>query len=508
MKKFFTLIAAALMAVTAGAQTLISYSATETLPEGITLGGTTSMAQVKIHTNTDAVNCIKLANGYTTDEEWNGNCIKLAVDGGFLAGDTIKVTGAINNSDETKTASVVLLNYDPQLDKITTYKTFNNFINGRLVADEPTEQYFVLTSDVAELYLCRSGKTAANIIALSVGRPSRTIVWTTTALVSQLGVGGLTDAQRTLNYMSDDTFVVKEAFGEGTSDINLIVNEYGAVDFADVTPGSDYYSWKEVAGCDEITKFCVYGMGYTGYAYTMNNEGEYYKVPTKDGGEFITTYSAYTYKGNDYVGYGSFYVCWGKTRLAGTSDHTGIASLVYTPNEGTEATAGDWKKAENASIGFYYDEMKGDTCYRVNNWYGVEGKSFHFKATDKGYLTFYSSGNYLYTGDATITSLLAYGDNYSYTVGNGTYYVKDLTKVRNGEIGFYAYGYNADGSSATGASNWNKNYYIFSWENEDAEDPSAVNAASANEAAPAIIKTPNYIIKDGVKYNYAGQRIK
>jgi len=176
MKKLFTLIAMAAMAMGVNAQTLIDYPTSKT---GITFSGTTTEASVKIHTNTDAVDCYKLANGYTTDNAYNENSINLEVEGGFKAGDVITIAGAINNSDESKWGTVVVFTLDGTT--ATPLKTFDNFINSRLVADEPGEQSYTLEADADKLYLGRSGNTATNVTLIKVVRQApaaETQVWT------------------------------------------------------------------------------------------------------------------------------------------------------------------------------------------------------------------------------------------------------------------------------------------------------------------------------------------
>ena len=102
MKKIFTLLTMALLAIGASAQavqTLIDYP---TSKDGITTGGTTTYDAVKINNNLTSISGIKFANGYTTDNALNDNKAKLTVEGGFKAGDVITIAGAFNNSDNQK----------------------------------------------------------------------------------------------------------------------------------------------------------------------------------------------------------------------------------------------------------------------------------------------------------------------------------------------------------------------------------------------------------------------
>ena len=136
---------------------------------GITLSGTTVKGTVKIHENKDAVDCISLKNGYTTDDVMNGNHILLEVEGGFKAGDVVTIAGAINNSDESKRGTADLfVSEDGQAP--TSLNVFEDFINSRFVADDPAVQTYTLTTDYAKLYIGRNGNTGTNLTLIKVGR--------------------------------------------------------------------------------------------------------------------------------------------------------------------------------------------------------------------------------------------------------------------------------------------------------------------------------------------------
>lgn len=171
MKKIFTLCAIALMAVAVQAQTLINYPSSK---DGITLGGTTVEGTVKIHENTDAVNCITLKNGYLTEEKMNGNHIKLEYEGGFKAGDVVTIAGAINNSDASKRGTADLF-VTADGEAATSLNVFEDFINGRLVADDIAEQTYTLEADYDALYIGRSGNTGTNLTIIKVVRGEETV---------------------------------------------------------------------------------------------------------------------------------------------------------------------------------------------------------------------------------------------------------------------------------------------------------------------------------------------
>lgn len=323
----------------------------------------------------------------------------------------------------------------------------------------------------------------------------------TTASVYLLGLDK--DATRTLVALSDSSYIIKEMYGEGSSDVRLKVDKSGRVDFYGTTMDSYYYTYNTVTGSEDVTSICAYAAYY--YSSAMNHNSEYYKAPDKFGGELIIP-NCSAFKGQDYVGkYNQdFYVCWGTTRLYGTKEWKGVASLVYTPAEGTQATDGTWAESKEASIGFYYDELTSSTVYCITNFYGGN-KDLNFSVTEKGKLG--DLGKYAYTGNEAVYCLEPNAD-YSYTWGDDQYYVTDLTKVRNGEVGFFAYAYTPDGN-ATGATDWQKNYYVFYWENTDIEDPAGISTTNASlKSTNTAVKTVKGIRKNGKMYNYAGQLIK
>ena len=166
MKKIFTLIAMAVMALTVQAETLINYP---TAQDGITVSGSTTFDAVKIKTNTTSIPGIKFANSYTSDNALNTNYAKLEVEGGFKAGDVITIAGAFNNSDDTKKAAVDLFTVGAD-NAITVLFTTKQFINGRTVDDDPVEETFTLEADAATLYLGRNGNTGTIVTTLKVVR--------------------------------------------------------------------------------------------------------------------------------------------------------------------------------------------------------------------------------------------------------------------------------------------------------------------------------------------------
>ena len=172
MKKFFTLIAMAVMALGVNAETLIGFPTAQT---GIAVSGTTEFNTVKIKTNTTSISGIKFANSYTTENVLNDNYAKLEVEGGFKAGDVVTIAGAFNNADDTKKSAVDLFTVGAE-NAITVLFTTQQFINGRTVDTDPVEETYTLTADADALYIGRNGNTGTFVTTLKVVRGSATAI--------------------------------------------------------------------------------------------------------------------------------------------------------------------------------------------------------------------------------------------------------------------------------------------------------------------------------------------
>ena len=172
MKKIFTLIAMAVMAVSVNAQKILVSFPTEGDVKGWTISGSTTESTVKIHQNSDAVDCLKLASGYTSDGVSNGNHIELTCEGGFKKGDVVTIAGAVSLKEtdvDIKRGTAVIFVKDAD-GKCTALNTFTDFINGRLSSDEPVEESYTLEEDNEKLYIGRNGNTGAFITKLLVTR--------------------------------------------------------------------------------------------------------------------------------------------------------------------------------------------------------------------------------------------------------------------------------------------------------------------------------------------------
>lgn len=207
MKKFFTLISMALMAFGLNAETLIDFSLDQS--KGITVGGTTTIATVKIHTNSLSVSGIKLANGYSNDDGLTGNNAKLTVEGGFKAGDVITIAGAFNNSDDSKLSAVDIFTVADGAANVLF--TTQKFINGRLVDDDPVEETYTLEADADEIYLGRNGNTATFITTLKVVRGGETVL-DPTAPTTWNFADGLSDADKAALDADAETWTLTDGY--------------------------------------------------------------------------------------------------------------------------------------------------------------------------------------------------------------------------------------------------------------------------------------------------------
>lgn len=133
------------------------------------LGGNSniSIATVKIHTNTDDVNCLKFGSSYVyADGKWVA--IKPA-EGAFKAGDTLKVAGVFSNdaTDGSKYAMVDVYAADGE----TRLFRGDSVVNGKKSADDPVVENYVLEADADSLFLGRYGNTGLFVTSIQVVRP-------------------------------------------------------------------------------------------------------------------------------------------------------------------------------------------------------------------------------------------------------------------------------------------------------------------------------------------------
>lgn len=143
--------------------------------DGLTISGTITTNSVKLKKNTDSRNAIEFPNGYMTEDALNGNYAIISTEGGFKKGDIIAIAGAFNNTDETKKAAIDIFSLEGGKPKV--HFTTRQFINGRLVDDDPVVEYFTLEEDAENLYLGRNGNTKTCVTMLTVSRfPETSII--------------------------------------------------------------------------------------------------------------------------------------------------------------------------------------------------------------------------------------------------------------------------------------------------------------------------------------------
>ena len=135
---------------------------------GITVFGAAGVESttVKIHGNTDDVNCIKFSSSYVYAD---GKYIAIKPnEGGFKAGDVLSVAAVFNNSNDAKYAQVDLRAADG--DTRIWLSDSASTINGRTQAGDPIVQTYTLESDQDSLLLGRYGNTAMCVTLLKVER--------------------------------------------------------------------------------------------------------------------------------------------------------------------------------------------------------------------------------------------------------------------------------------------------------------------------------------------------
>lgn len=168
MKKLLTFAAALLASMAMMAQTTVfKWSPTESECVGSILFGTSdfSVGTVKIHENTDNITALKLNSGYKFAEK-KFISIKPA-EGSFKAGDVVSLSVCFNNSDNTKSAIVLIYTPDGQTKLFTSAQG----LNGRNAGELNIESY-TLEADADSLIIARGGNTATYVPDLYVTRPA------------------------------------------------------------------------------------------------------------------------------------------------------------------------------------------------------------------------------------------------------------------------------------------------------------------------------------------------
>ncbi len=196
--------------VTAGAgyvenMAMINYPSSES---GITSGTSCSFTTVKINTNTNSVNAMKMESSYSEAENKR---FTLSLSGGFKTGDIIKYAGVYSNSDNTKNAAIDIYgqNEGEEAVKLTTS---DNFINGRTDAANPVDQTYTLLADYDNLYIGRNGNTTTYLTKLQITRSGYNVP------VTSAGFATLYASDKSLDFssaMDVEAYIITNATAEG-----------------------------------------------------------------------------------------------------------------------------------------------------------------------------------------------------------------------------------------------------------------------------------------------------
>jgi len=162
--------------------------------------------------------------------------------------------------------------------------------------------------------------------------------------------------------------------------------------------------------------------------------------------------------------------------------------------------------------------------YSIPEWYGPGSNTLKFTLSEAGQMTIDASirqvdntgYTYYYTGLQSPVNYIcgwpgydtsAVYDHDAVNAGNyqGIGEIKNDSKFYIYMAGYYG-PYDKDGYNVTDPNKYN--YWTFDTDMTDYENYTAISDVTATSAKPSVVKTPNYIIKNGVKYNYAGQRLK
>ncbi|MCQ2335412.1 MAG: hypothetical protein MJZ89_06205 [Paludibacteraceae bacterium] len=134
---------------------------------------TTAASKYDANTKTPA-KAMKFANSFNSkDSDGNPtfavNYVAVTpAEGGFLAGDTIRIAHYYNNSAEKVTAIAIYDELSETADQVL--KTASS-INGRTAAGKPELEEFILTAPLPVLYLARDGGTTTFVMDFIVTRP-------------------------------------------------------------------------------------------------------------------------------------------------------------------------------------------------------------------------------------------------------------------------------------------------------------------------------------------------
>ena len=185
MKKIFTLIAMALVGMSASAEVIASYDAGTMVGTWSVIGTAADAANLeysaKYNKNTTAVTTVTFPNGATKEGAWQ---YAVKVEGEFKAGDviTIQPFTAMSNKDYTagtKYANILL--YCEADDAPKQIADLTGSAAGALTVTDgheeegvPTEFTYTLEADYTNLYFARGGNTRINLMKVVIERTTPT----------------------------------------------------------------------------------------------------------------------------------------------------------------------------------------------------------------------------------------------------------------------------------------------------------------------------------------------
>lgn len=212
---------------------------------GITVFGAAGVESttVKIHGNTDDVNCIKFSSSYVYAD---GKYIAIKPnEGGFKAGDVLSVAAVFNNSNDAKYAQVDLRAADG--DTRIWLSDSASTINGRTQAGDPIVQTYTLESDQDSLLLGRYGNTAMCVTLLKVERAAEGGETPVVLEAPDAAPAAPTYPANQVHAMYSATYNADCAFGEWGSGTQVTQEEFGK---KYVTTQLGYFGMEFPAGVD------------------------------------------------------------------------------------------------------------------------------------------------------------------------------------------------------------------------------------------------------------------
>ena len=140
----------------------------------VTAGQADAVAKSTVKVNNTATDCIMFQKSAAQQDPNTENAVITdfyatikPASGGFKAGDVIRITGCINNSDASKKGAI---SFYANTAVSSLIATTEDFANTNSASVNPTEQTITLAADCNEILLARSGNTKTCILKLSIER--------------------------------------------------------------------------------------------------------------------------------------------------------------------------------------------------------------------------------------------------------------------------------------------------------------------------------------------------